>query len=542
MSSLVQTLGWVLLHFLWQGLVLAGATALVLALLRGRDSRLRYAVACSGMLLMLAAPPVTWAALTSAPARPVAAGARAAGPAAPAASAAPALRTPGRNRLVRVLPWLVLAWAAGTAAMSLRLAGGWVWLQWLRRRRETLPASDAHQLSLLRLCQRMGVGSNLRLLLCASVPGPTLLGWLRPVILIPPALVTGLSPQQLEFILAHELAHVLRHDYLVNLVQSLAEVLLFFHPAVWWLSARIRQEREQASDDLVVRFHGDALDYAHALTVLQALALRIPSAHPSPRLALGAQGGDFMFRIRRLISPAPTPFTLMAPRAGLLGILLLAAAGAGLHAHPRPAQATEQNAPEALPKGTVVLRRFDADSPDGHARAGTIDFLAHSVTRATMERAFATVQKLPANPAAVFAQVEVPADPSEHGAIFTFKFTGVDPARVLSIIRAYDAFEPVPKRKGMLVIQRMNSFTQQGALLPKGLLLDAWAGEIPADIVLQALNELEAMAPQAGIPQEIRREIPAGMGKGPTVQLDLSQADPIEVRGILEKVMGQGKP
>jgi hypothetical protein len=387
----------------------------------------------------------------------------------------------------------------------------------------------------------MGVGSNLRLLLCASVPGPTLLGWLRPVILIPPALVTGLSPQQLEFILAHELAHVLRHDYLVNLIQSFAEVLLFFHPAVWWVSARIRQEREQASDDLVVRIHGDALEYAHALTVLQGLALRTSLAPPSPRLALGAQGGDFMFRIRRLISPTPTPFTFMAPRAGLLGLLLLAAAGAGLHAHPRPAQAAVPGDPEALPKGTVLIQRFDADSPDGHAKAGTIDFLAHHATRATMERAFASLRNDPVQTPPGSVEVRT-TDSDPHGPIFDFKFTGVDPERVLSIMRAYSSFEPITRKPGLVVIQRFNSSSYRGALMPRGLLLDVWSGEVPADLVLQALNDMEAMAPQIGIPQEVRREVPPGGGTEPRIQLNLQQADPAEVRAILEKVLGRENP
>lgn len=420
--------------------------------------------------------------------------------------------------------------------MSLRLAGGWVWLQWLRRRPDTQPAPDADQLLLLRLCQRMGVGSNLRLLLCRSVPGPTVLGWLKPVILIPPAMLAGLSPQQLELILAHELAHVLRHDYLVNLLQSIAEVLFFFHPAVWWVSKKIRQEREQASDDLAVRLCGDALDYAQALTALEALASRINPSNSTPRLALGAQGGDFMSRIHRLISPT-TP-TRLAPRAGLVVLLLLGGGYAIQARTPNPTQAApEKDAP--LPKGTIRLRRYDVDAPDGQRKAGAIDMRVQEAPLASMERALAELQKIPANPSTGFVDVEVVVDPSEKGGLFIYKFTGVDPARVVTIIRAQDALAPIEKKPGLLVIQRINSFTYGGGLLPKGLFVNIWAGDIPADAVLLALTELEGMTPKAGIPQEVRREISQGTGRGAKVTLDLSNVDPLQVRSTLESTLAK---
>jgi beta-lactamase regulating signal transducer with metallopeptidase domain len=541
MTGVMHALGWTLLHFLWQGALLAVATALALWALEGRDSRLRYAVACAGLLLMVMAPLVTFFLIREpSPTLFVASGhGLSASPSTIVASAstlAPRGDWPGG--FDKFLPWVVILWASGSLAMSLRLAGGWVWLQWVRRRPDTQPAPDADQLLLLRLCQRMGVGSNLRLLLCWSVPGPTLLGWLKPVILIPPAMLAGLSPQQFEFILAHELAHVLRHDYLVNLLQSIAEVLFFFHPAVWWVSKKIRQEREQASDDLAVRLCGDALDYAQALTALEALASRINPPRSSPRLALGAQGGDFMSRINRLVSPmAPT---LLAPRAGLVVLLLLGSAFALPARTPTPLQAASEK-DAALPKGRVHLRRYDVDGPDGQ-KAGTIDMKVEFATLAAMEGAFAQLQKIPADLAKGYVEVLAVAKMPETGSIWNYKFTGVDPARVLTIIRAQEALAPIDKKPGLLVIQRYNSFTYEGGLLPKGLFVNIWAGDIPADIVVQALNELEAMAPKAGIPQEVRWEIPQGTGKGVVVTLDLSSVDPTQVRHTLESALAKPKP
>jgi beta-lactamase regulating signal transducer with metallopeptidase domain len=431
------------------------------------------------------------------------------------------------------MPALVLLWLAGSLAMSMRLAGGWVWLQWLRRRPDTLPAPDPEQLALLRLCQRMGVASNLRLLVCRSVPGPTVLGWLKPVILIPPALLAGLSPLHLELILAHELAHVLRHDYLVNLLQSIAEVLFFFHPAVWWLSNRIRQEREQASDDLAVHFCGDALDYAQALTTLEALASGNPISPSAPRLALAARGGDFMSRIQRLISP--TAPTQLAPRAGL-AVLLLLGAGYALQAR---AQGPSPAAQETLAKGTVLLRRWDVDSPDGQAKKGSIDLRVQSAPMATIERALGSIMQLPENPGTGFAEVRISADPVETGGPYTYKFTGVDPIKVLAIIRAHAASTPISKTPGSLEIQRQNNVTYQGGLLPAGLFLDVWAGDVPADLVMEALNQLEGTQPRAGIPQTVRREVAAGVGKGPRISLDLRHADPLVLRATLEKALAE---
>src|SRR4030095_13888079 len=103
-----------------------------------------------------------------------------------------------------------------------------------------------------------------------AVEVPTVIGWMRPVILLPVAAVAALTPAQVEAILAHELAHIRRHDYAVNLLQTTAETLLFYHPAVWWISKRIRAEREHCCDDVAVRVCGDAVSYAHALAELEA--------------------------------------------------------------------------------------------------------------------------------------------------------------------------------------------------------------------------------------------------------------------------------
>src|SRR5207253_10299038 len=133
----------------------------------------------------------------------------------------------------------------------------------------------------------------------AVVRVPAVVGWLRPVILLPASALTGLTPQQLDVLLAHELAHVRRYDYLVNLVLSVIEMLLFYHPAVWWVSRRVREEREHCCDDMAVPACGDAHFYATALLGMERLR------SPLPTLSMAAAGGSLVARVRRLMAPVP---------------------------------------------------------------------------------------------------------------------------------------------------------------------------------------------------------------------------------------------
>src|SRR5207245_10148390 len=138
----------------------------------------------------------------------------------------------------------------------------------------TRPAPQACIAALHRLAARLRVSRPVRLLQSTLVQVPAVLGWVRPVILLPASALTGLTPLQLEVLLAHELAHVRRYDYLVNLIQSAIEILLFYHPAVRWVSRRVREEREHCCDDLAVAVCGDAHLYARALLMMESLRAR----------------------------------------------------------------------------------------------------------------------------------------------------------------------------------------------------------------------------------------------------------------------------
>jgi len=321
-----QTLGWTLIHFLWQGAVLGLLAWGSLLLLRGVSAKARYGVACAFLLLMVAAPVLTFLVLRPQATTPAAITPLARAAAAAATEAPLALRV--KATLDPSLPWLLAGWAAGVLLLSARFLGSWIRVQRLRRRSATPVPSEWH-LVLSRLCRELKLSRTVRLLQSAAVEVPTALGWLRPVILLPACALTGLAPLQLEAILAHELAHIRRGDFLVNLLQSLVEVLLFYHPAVWWLSSRIRAERELCCDDVAAALCGDPLLLARALTDLEAL--REP-LQPSPtRLAMAANGGSLMHRIRHLLHPAlPVTIGARATALTLLAASLLGAAGVAL--------------------------------------------------------------------------------------------------------------------------------------------------------------------------------------------------------------------
>ena len=291
----LQALGWTLLHSLWQGAALGLLAWVGLRLLRGRGPGPRYALACAGLGLMLALPVATWWYLTDLEAL--------------------------RGALRPALPWAVGFWLLGVAFMALRLTGGWIWMQRLRGRWAE-PASAHWQLRVGRLAQRMAVQRPIRLLKSLAVDAPMVIGWLKPVILIPASCLANMDPEALEAILAHELAHIRRQDYLVNLLQSAVEALLFYHPAAWWLSRQIRLERENCCDDAAVAHCGDPVRYARALAGLEDLRHSDPSY---PTLALAANGGILMNRIQRLILPKLPPSS--GGRAGLLAILAVSALG-----------------------------------------------------------------------------------------------------------------------------------------------------------------------------------------------------------------------
>ena len=309
-TPLAPIVGAVLLHFLWQGFALGALIAATLGALRHRTAAARYAVCVAGMAALLAAPLVTAVLLLDGAAEPWPAVLRPlVAPLAPGTGAA-ALAPP----LAALLPRLPLLWAAGVFTMQLRLIVGWLRANRLRRLdTRPAPARWQRELDSLRAC--LAVRQPVRLLASSRVIVPAVVGWLRPVVLLPASLMTGLDPDAIRGLLAHELAHVRRHDYLVNVAQCMFESLLFFHPVTWWLSGRLRTEREFCCDDVALTVGGGALAYARTLSSLEEFRDRTPLP------ALSANGGSLMSRIKRMVGPGAPVEGRASVVAGLLAVV-----------------------------------------------------------------------------------------------------------------------------------------------------------------------------------------------------------------------------
>ncbi len=288
-NPLAAALGRTLLHSLWEGAVVALALALILPVVR--SSRLRYGLASAAMVVLLGGLAITFARLAPAPLVHIPlTGPRFATPLPPDFGAAPA--TPLQTRAMDELAWLVPFWMAGVVLFYLRGMTSWLAARRLRHS-GVCCATDAWEARLTRLKQQLQVTRPVLLLESCLAEVPLVVGYVRPMILMPVGLLAGLPAAQVEAILLHELAHIRRYDYVVNLMQVFVEGLLFYHPAVWWISGVMRAERENCCDDLVVAVTGGALEYAAALTALET--------RRGPREVLAVTGGNLVNRIQRLL-------------------------------------------------------------------------------------------------------------------------------------------------------------------------------------------------------------------------------------------------
>jgi len=308
---MIQRLGWTLVHFLWQGTVIVIVYAILRSLLaRSLSSRGRYALACGTLVSMAMAPPLTFL-LT------------------PAHDPAPALWAISTVSRHRILPVVVALWLAGVGVSSARLLGAWRWTVRMRLAAHAAPVEWQRMLETI--ATRVRANGRVRLMISALVDVPTVLGWLRPVILVPVEFLTGLPASHVSALLAHELAHIRRHDYLASVLQNVAEAILFYHPGVWWISGQVRVEREACCDDLAVAAGGDVLIYVRALSELE-------SRQPGGFRALpAANGGSLVNRIQRLLEPTRATADNFPGAWAAWTMMLLWLAGVGvttMHAAP----------------------------------------------------------------------------------------------------------------------------------------------------------------------------------------------------------------
>ncbi len=391
----VQAIGGAILHSLWQGTLIGVVIALVLRTLRGGSASLRYAVACLG----LAALTVSWtitAVTYATDLRRVASlqgDVADLGPLAPDTSdvattpgpfAAPALvdlatSDPMEGWRPRLESWSVAVvplWFIGVCVLSTRLLAAWMLVARLRRS-ATQPIPDVWRERVYGMASRLRISRPVRVAQSAVVQVPTVIGWLRPVILIPASVFTGLTVGQLEAVIAHELAHVRRHDYAVNIVQTAVEILLFYHPASWWISRQIRLEREHCCDDVAVTLGGNRVAYAAALADLEALR------SDTQGMALAATDGPLMRRVRRLVSPASAPSSWSAvwaaaamPMAVVTLVFMSTAVTGTRGPEADPGQSLVSGASRTIPSTEGVIQGQVLDARSGRpVPSATVDVL-----------------------------------------------------------------------------------------------------------------------------------------------------------------------
>lgn len=343
---MTDALAWTLIHFLWQGGLLGFAAFVTLRVVRPERATTRYAIGVGTLALMLVSALATFAILSRAPLPPI--GDRAAASITPSATTIPIITAReistevsdlrGVQSTTQIVPaisftaWrpaplgplassiVVALWALGVLALSLRLLGGWMLTRRLTRHAVSAVAPSITSAA-DRIARRLQLRRAVAIVESGAVVVPTLVGWMKPVVLLPAVALSGLTPEQLHAILAHELAHVRRHDYLVNLLQAIVETLLFYHPATWWVSSQVRAEREHCCDDLAVDICGDRLVYVSALAELTTIA-----NHRA--FALAATDGSLIGRVQRILG-RPRSAKEPAPLWALLALLILLAGSMG---------------------------------------------------------------------------------------------------------------------------------------------------------------------------------------------------------------------
>lgn len=291
-SPLLTSLAKTLLHFLWQGTLIAFVLYLALNALHKSKSELRYLCALTSLVACIIAPLATFfwfyrPEITVVLTDPILIG--------QSLESVTIDSVFTYLNLDTVLPITGILWIAGVFYLSVHLIFELFSVYQLPRRDVIKPEPDILQI-FNRLAAQLQVNQLTRLLISLKAEVPMVVGFLRPVVLLPLSMSSGLTHAQLEMLLAHELAHVKRHDYLVNFLQTLLEITLFFHPLVKWISTQIRIEREYCCDDIAVHTCGNVLAYATALTEAESIR-----SENIPALAMAATGGDLKNRVLRIV-------------------------------------------------------------------------------------------------------------------------------------------------------------------------------------------------------------------------------------------------
>jgi beta-lactamase regulating signal transducer with metallopeptidase domain len=325
-SQLIENLGWTLFHSVWQIALIAIILFLVLRIFEKISANARYLISVFALVFALILPLATFVKLdadsstNSFQNRIFDEGNSASdGKNLRRAENLPPfakVETPATNannesvfdieniknffaqNLSAALPFAVVFWFFGVTFFAFRFAGG-IWQLHLFKTKQLAEADAEWQKRFSALREKLKITRAVKLLESNLVETPIVVGWFKPLILVPAGVFLQVNPAELETIIAHELVHIRRYDCLVNFAQSAIEVLFFYHPCAWWISKMIRSEREFAADESVIEsFGASRLVYASALANLEEIRLRADKNTP---LVVAANGGNLMKRISAIL-------------------------------------------------------------------------------------------------------------------------------------------------------------------------------------------------------------------------------------------------
>lgn len=358
----MKALGWTFVHSLWQIALIGLFLFIILRLIPGRSAHMRYTISTMALWLVLVTAVVTF--IIMLPDTNIIN--EVSGRLVLLSQNDPITLADKISTWLEVrMPMMLTIWSVGVAILMARLA---ISLFWVRHIRHTAIPEEDLQMLLNELIKRLKLTTKSGASSTSLISSPVTIGHLKPMILFPVGIINQLTPQEVEAILTHELAHIVRKDYLSNLIQSFIETLFYYHPITWWISGVVRTERENRADDLAISWCGDHLAYAKALMTVQEMQLR----HNTP-LAIGfsSHKGAMLARIQRILN-LPYKNHNQMEKTVLLSLSSLCFLAFTLTSHTTPDQ------PDVIAKASPVSINVSADITDSIPAEGI--YRIHKVT------------------------------------------------------------------------------------------------------------------------------------------------------------------
>ena len=310
-EELIQAIGWTMIHSLWQGFAVAILMGIVMIGLQKKSSKVRHEFAFFSLFLIFIISLSTFIYLYDSAVEGATLGTTITiitegGFILENATIVQSFFQKSIEYFNEHLPLIVTLWLIGMVFFLLRLLGGLAFIQKLKTQQQQA-LSNEWQTVFEKIHNKFPMRKTVRIVESALAKTPMVVGYLKPVILFPLGAVNQLTQQEVEAVLAHELAHIYRNDYLLNIIQSFIEIIFYYHPAVWWISANIRTERENCCDDIAVKICGSSIAYVNALVTLEEI-------QPTPNLAMSFSSGSknqLLNRVKRILNQPQNKFNIM---------------------------------------------------------------------------------------------------------------------------------------------------------------------------------------------------------------------------------------